>query len=279
MKKTILALLLFLMIPFAYSEIEQYSFDITIAYGKAVVYGTIMQKNPSDSVEINLPENKALSVYVDGKLTKFKSNSFAVSGKEIKYNYVTKDFIDNQNFIFDFVAPSNVDNLLLKLTLPDNAKLAKPVNAAASAVYPKPKEITTDGQDIIVIWEKIDMKKGEELPVYVRYAKQNNLFWVYLSAIIFVAAAAVILIFILKRKTKIVTRIKKEDMFETHLKEDEEQIINVLKMKENKCEQGTLRVVTGFSKATLSRLLKELEDRKIIYKEKRGKKNLVFLRK
>jgi uncharacterized membrane protein len=39
-----------------------------------------------------------------------------------------------------------------------------------------------------------------------------------------------------------------------------------------------LRVITGFSKAKLSGLLKELEERNVVYKEKRGKKNLVFLR-
>jgi len=65
---------------------------------------------------------------------------------------------------------------------------------------------------------------------------------------------------------------------EQYLKEEEKQIVNVLKEREGSCEQGTLRVVTGMPKSSLSRILKELEDRNIIYKEKRGKKNLVFLR-
>jgi len=279
MKKYLSLLILLLVFPIASSEVEQYSFDITLAYGKAVVYGTIIQENVSDSIEINLPKNKALSVYVDGKLTKFENDSFFVSGKEIKYNYVTKEFIDNENFVFDFIAPVNISKLRLKLTLPDNVRLAKPVGTTTSAVYPKPKEITTDGQSIILIWEKMNMEKGNEFPIYVRYTQLNYPFWIYFSIIVVVIAAVAITILILKRKTKIITRVKKEDMFEKHLKEDEEQIINVLKMKENKCEQGTLRVITGFSKATLSRILKELEDRKIIYKEKRGRKNLVFLRK
>jgi uncharacterized membrane protein len=65
---------------------------------------------------------------------------------------------------------------------------------------------------------------------------------------------------------------------ENHLKEDEEQVVNILKQREGNCEQGTLRVITGFSKAKLSGLLMELEARKIVHKEKRGKKNLVFLK-
>jgi uncharacterized membrane protein len=76
---------------------------------------------------------------------------------------------------------------------------------------------------------------------------------------------------------KVVKHEKEPELFE-HLKEDEKQIVRVLKQKEGSCEQGTLRIVTGFSKAHLSRLLSELEARKIVHKEKRGKKNLVFLK-
>jgi len=278
MKKYPLLILLILLMPFAYSAIEQYSFEVTLAYGKAVVYGTIIQ-DQTVQINIALPENKALSVYADGEIYKIESNSFSVSAKEIKYNYITNELIDNSNFIFDFVAQEDIKNLSLKLILPEGAKLETPINSASSSVYPKASQITTDGQSIILVWERANFKESEELPVYVRYAEQNNSFWIYSSIIILIIAAAAIIFLVLKRKTKIVTRVKKEDMFETHLKEDEEQIINVLKMRENQCEQGTLRVVTGFPKATLSRLLKELEDRKIIYKEKRGKKNLVFLRK
>ena len=64
-----------------------------------------------------------------------------------------------------------------------------------------------------------------------------------------------------------------------HLKEDEQQIIRILEQKEGSCEQGTLRIITDFSKAHLSRLLMELESRKIIHKEKKGKKNIVYLKK
>jgi len=64
-----------------------------------------------------------------------------------------------------------------------------------------------------------------------------------------------------------------------HLKEDEAQIVRVIMRREDhQIEQGTLRVITGMPKATLSRILKELEERNIIFKEKRGKRNMVFLR-
>lgn len=65
---------------------------------------------------------------------------------------------------------------------------------------------------------------------------------------------------------------------EKHLKEDERLIVEVLKAKQGRCSQATMRMATDFSKAKLSRLLMELEDRNVIQKEKEGKRNLVFLK-
>ena len=59
---------------------------------------------------------------------------------------------------------------------------------------------------------------------------------------------------------------------------DEIVVIKVLKLKNGSTTQSTLRIATGFSKATLSRLLMELEQRKIIVKEKKGNKNLIILK-
>ncbi|PIN86955.1 hypothetical protein COV19_02055 [Candidatus Woesearchaeota archaeon CG10_big_fil_rev_8_21_14_0_10_44_13] len=63
-----------------------------------------------------------------------------------------------------------------------------------------------------------------------------------------------------------------------YLKEDERAVVNILRQRGGICSQSTLRIAGNFSKATLSRLLVELEQRNIIKKEKRGKKNLVILR-
>ena len=63
-----------------------------------------------------------------------------------------------------------------------------------------------------------------------------------------------------------------------YLKEDEKIVVNILRQRGGVTSQSTLRIAGNFSKATLSRLLKELEQRNIIKKEQRGKKNLVILK-
>lgn len=69
-----------------------------------------------------------------------------------------------------------------------------------------------------------------------------------------------------------------DEQIDRYLKEDERTIVNILRQRDGICSQSTLRIAGNFSKATLSRLLVELEQRNIIKKEKRGKKNLVILR-
>jgi uncharacterized membrane protein len=71
---------------------------------------------------------------------------------------------------------------------------------------------------------------------------------------------------------------KTQDNVERYLKEDERIVVNVLKMKHNSCTQATLRIVTDFSKARLSRILSELEERGVIFKEQQGRKNLITLK-
>ena len=118
----------------------------------------------------------------------------------------------------------------------------------------------------------------------------NPLIWIIPLVIIILILAYLIYILIkknsskfisIKGKTKVYVK-KKEPIYPEHnaekwLKQDEKQIVNILKQRNNKCEQGTLCVITGFSKAKLSELLTELEKRGIISKIKTGKKNIIVL--
>ncbi|MBI1970249.1 hypothetical protein HYS47_00730, partial [Candidatus Woesearchaeota archaeon] len=68
-----------------------------------------------------------------------------------------------------------------------------------------------------------------------------------------------------------------DDDAERYLKEEEKLIYKILKSREGQCEQGTLLVITQFSKAYLSRLLSEMETRGIIEIFQNGRINLIRL--
>ena len=280
MKKLLIVLAFMLLaLPSVCAEIQSFNIDFTISVGRVYVAEDISFANKSQ-FEIDLPlDAKDVSLNLDGLDYKPSVLNETVYGKKIKISYLTKQFIDNKNFIVDFTYPDLIRNVSLRLNLPSNMELAKPVEEktlASNAIFPKATRITTDGQRIKIGWEKFNVKKGDSISILVMMAeKKDYSYLVYILIVIIVA----LIVYISVRKPKIKTIVKtRTSKIEEHLKEDEEQIVRILKSREGQCEQGTLRVVTGFSKAKLSGLLQELEDRKIIHKEKKGKKNLVFLK-
>jgi len=268
------------IIPQAFAEISQFSIDFTISVGKVYVVQEVLYENKSE-FGIEIPEDATeISLAVDGSNYKIPdSRIFKVSGRDIKLVYLTKQFIDKNNFLIELTFPDKIKNLSVTLNVPSYMELAKPLEQktlASNAIFPKASSITTDGQRIIISWERNNLEKNDSISFLVMLKKKPDYSYI---AYILAAVVIILVIYIVLRKpkTKVIVKTRTAKI-EEHLKEDEEQIVKILKSREGQCEQGTLRVVTGFSKAKLSGLLKELEDRKIIYKEKRGKKNIVFLK-
>lgn len=281
----VLAFMLFSMPCLAEIAAKDYSIDYNIAFKNAVVYNKIeFYKIINSTLMFPLPPDaEAISAYIDGKksdvIIENQSLVMQPNAKLVEFNYITKFFLDKNTFITDFSAPFDVDSLSIRVILPPKAA----VLAQYNSVVPKADSYSSDGQSIIIEWEK-QLKTGESIPILVRFSPEMNY-----NLVIVLAAIALAIIagfFAIKKskvkkeiETRVVKEIVKEDMVEKHLKEEEEQVVNVLKQREGSCEQGTLGVITGFPKATLSRILKELELRNIISKQKKGKKNLIFLRK
>ena len=277
MKKLLLMSVLLLALPFAAAEIETYNADFTVSLGRVFVEEQIMLSQ-NGNFAFDLPEDAAqINLAVDGKSKQYSANIF---GKSISVSYFTEAFLERNNFLTELVYPDKIKNLSVKVVLPANSVLEAPYSeetAGSNSIFPKPTQLTTDGQHIIIIWKRENLDKGDSLPILVKFKEKADYTYLIYILIILIIAIVAVAWRIISRKPK--TIVRKEDQLEKHLKGDEEQIVNILKQRENQCEQGTLRVITGFSKAKLSGLLKELEDRKIIHKELRGKKNLVFLKK
>ncbi|MFC1733541.1 helix-turn-helix transcriptional regulator [candidate division KSB1 bacterium] len=289
---TLLFLVLFLVSTAvsAAQTLQEHNVDFYMAYDNVVVQQELLFEDPiSGNLALNLPNDaEGVSLYIDDVLaeTSIKNNQLnhmLDSASIISLSYVTKNLHDKSEFLVSFRMPYDTENLHITLTLPDDVVLEKPLpdsDIAPSPVYPLPDDVTTDGMQIKLVWDYSDLAKGDEKSFFVRFKKEKSSAWLIVLLVLIIIA---LIGFIITRKPKVERVVEKvvevEDMLEKHLKEDEEQIVNILKQKEGSCEQGTLRVVTGFSKAKLSGLLKELEERKVVHKEKRGKKNLVFLRK
>ena len=200
------------------------------------------------------------------------------SAEKLNINYNTRSYIEKTKkyyFTAEVLALFDSD-LTIKITLPEGATLDKQFNnVKETSVYPNPDDIETNGKNIIIIWN-YDSNKDETFPFFIIY-NVNEFNYLYLILLVIVIIP---LTYFLIKKNKKVRIIKiKESNPELHLKEEEKIIVNILKQKQGQCEQATLVTLTNMSKASLSRLLNELESRNILYKEQKGNKNLVILKK
>jgi uncharacterized membrane protein len=278
--RIILFLFVFLLLINVSNAIESYNVQYNIVDNRVVVqiiitgFGTAKIPIPSDAdlIELYLNDVKTNATIEGGYLIlNLRLND------ELKLGYITREYIDKTNFLLNLPVENNIKSLEVTLVLPEEAVLRKPIRDTSGSIYPRPDQATTDGRSLIFVWEREDLKAGDEIAIFTMYKPKTD----YLSSILIAGAVFLIIVYlILKFRPKKVGKIsvkEEKDVLE-HLKEEEQQIVRILKQRGSQCEQGTLRVITGFSKAHLSRLLMELEARKIIYKEKRGKKNLIFLK-
>ena len=105
MKKTVLFLFLLLIVPFAVSEIQEYSLDYAVSIDQVLVHEKIILTEKGQ-FNINLPRDaEQINIVVDGKEVELSDTVF---GQEIKVEYFTEMFLERTNFLTEFIAPENI---------------------------------------------------------------------------------------------------------------------------------------------------------------------------
>lgn len=246
--------------------------------------------------EILIPSDATnISVRVSGKqndyfITKRDSDSYLTTKVTALTDYVEIEYTtmalvvydSNTYFIANFLPSLAAASTATKVILPERAVLAKPTQQFTSAIYP-PGEVSTDGQRIIVTWLDGNITQSGVLSYMVIFNEQQNRYPVVWIPIVAVSILVGWLIarYFKKRKPRVVKRVvvvREKGVVVPGLKENEQKVVEALKLKGGRTTQATLRVATDMAKATLSAVIKELEVRGIIHKEKRGNKNIVTLK-
>jgi predicted transcriptional regulator len=165
--------------------------------------------------------------------------------------------------------PPHTKNFSMKLTLPEGAILLKPLREpiTTSDVIPLPDDVYSDGRSIIFEWRRTDV---EDFSVYVKYAlpeADNAIPRVLIFVVIILLLA--FSMFLWQRKA-----MKKIE----YMKEDEQLVIREIMQKEG-IDQREIQRKSGFSKAKVSKIVSELENRGLIRKEKIGRRNKLYLTK
>ncbi|MFP4045653.1 MAG: helix-turn-helix transcriptional regulator [Candidatus Aenigmatarchaeota archaeon] len=243
-----------LKIPLLFPS-QDFNFRSTVANSSC----TIEERDYGSLIDCDLPENER------GRLTfEFRTNSLT-KRREAHYS-----FEDNLKVPMDtnrLVYTSNLDSGLV--LIPENE------TSPFSSYSPRNGEKGSDGRRIYVYWTREDVTEGEGISPSVSFEEAgeeepdtSNLYVIGLGSLLIV-----LLLFLALR-----TSSGDEDKLPQALKEDERKILEIIKASGNEIKQKRIVSQVDFSKAKVSRLIRDLKERGLIEVKKVGRTNRIKYR-
>lgn len=201
-----------------------------------------------------------------------------VNAREIVYRVKTFSVVNKMQsfslFSHRFAITQATDKFSLLIRLPFGTVLADK-NDLAEAVNPfEPSfgQQSSDGRRIFVGWKLDSPKLGETYDYSVVYeTPRQDDFTFFLFVIAVVVIAFVAFMFFYFRRGRV------EDMLPI-LTENERKIMELV-IKDKEIDQRKIVKETDFSKAKVSRIIHDLEKRGLVEKTRKGRKNLIKVKR
>ena len=288
MKQVWVVVLLLLPTAFATSIITSET-NITLEDGIATIQNN-MEVNSEEEIRnltlILAPNANDAEILVDDEEKECLSQAEFIrcgnvsKGKhtiKISYetDYLTAEVGENTLIRYTDRLPYHAKNQKITLKLPVGYIIPQERGKDESFyISPKPKEVYSDGQRIILYWEQ----EGQELPIsaVARKVIGPPLGWIASTLIAAIAAAGVATWVVLNQRRK-PKPVQKKTIIPA-LIDNEQKIVNFLK-ETGEVWQKQIHHETGFSKAKVSRILRNLEERGVITKTIYGNTNKIALKK
>jgi uncharacterized membrane protein len=176
-------------------------------------------------------------------------------------------------FQSDYKAAYPIHDATVSVKLPEGAILAKQADIAAFS--PTNGETRSDGRRIIVIWQRTGIEASESLVFSIIYENVRTV-----PAELYIGGLAILAIVI--GGAIYILRKRKPESNGTSVLEvltpEETRVIDIIRAGGGKVIQKKVVVETDFSKAKVSRIVKNLQNRKIISVEPAGRENMLILR-
>jgi len=203
--------------------------------------------------------------YILEKKGNERTVKFAVpkNTKTLHIDFVAKDLVFTRDSIHGFFAslqPPRARNVRIEIFLPKGFAVYRDV------IYPEGYETLTDGERIYLRWE---FERPEEFMISFKF---YSIYTDYSLAIF------VVMVFSLLAVTAYLVsyyrkRVKGE--FLRGFSEDEIKVLNILSERKV-CMQNRLEKELGFSRAKMTRIVKRLEGKGLLEKEKVGRTNRIY---
>jgi len=174
-----------------------------------------------------------------------------------------------------------VDNLgsyRLRVILPEGYGLVESGDEASFS--PDDARTGSEGRRIFIEWAEKDTTIGDRLEYTVEYQELEVLrdifpgYYAAVLAVLVILAAVLGYLYVRKQRSRDTIAA-----LMPVLKEDERNVLRFMVTQDGECEQKDLVDNLDYSKAKISRLVKDLEERNLIEKIKEGRKNRLVLKK
>jgi uncharacterized membrane protein len=190
---------------------------------------------------------------------------------DFKASNIIKKVGENYKFNVNYGISLPINRSFVLIRLPEKGILANEI--ANKSYYPETGKIITDGRRIMIYWENENLSAGDSLQFSVLYTTPS----IVSNILVIALTLLVILVMII-----LATYLRKGGRGEpitSILNEDEKKIINILSSHKGHALQKVLVRETDFSKAKVSRLVKNLKERGVVDIEPvSGRENRIILK-
>lgn len=206
-------------------------------------------------------------------------NTGGINKTQVQLDFETRENIEKtgEDYEFDsvYLIDLPVERVFSIIYLPETATLK--TNVSNESYNPRYGNVLSDGQHIMVYWERENVKLGDDLEFSIVYAMPLGVGSFYDVAIVVILAVVLITII----AVGYVKRMQRESSVKVViplLKEDEKRIIDILTERKGKAIQRILVRESDFSKAKVSRLVASLKERGVVDVEHLGRTNRITLK-
>ncbi|MBW3018562.1 hypothetical protein KY329_00045 [Candidatus Woesearchaeota archaeon] len=193
-----------------------------------------------------------------------------------KLSYFTKSLVGKleKQSVFKFTdkLPFKANNYDFTLLLPEGYVIPKE-NKEEFYLSPDPSEITSDGHRIIIKWSEEQTTRFSNFAIVESLVDDSGFNLALIISLVAIAAALTSLFILVRRKQPV------EDTLVPGFIESEQAVVDLIKRAENnELWQKTIQKECGFSKAKVSRIIRNLETRGVVEKIAFGNTNKIKLK-
>ncbi|MBI4175889.1 MAG: hypothetical protein HY518_01685 [Candidatus Aenigmarchaeota archaeon] len=174
-------------------------------------------------------------------------------------------------------SPLPVNDSFIIIRLPEGGTMA--TETPNQSYSPQDGALTSDGRHIGVFWQRDNLKGGDNLQFSINYrippkseATRDDTITIIQAVVAAAAILGIILYFRHKRFSRHAEIVK------TVLNEDEKNVIDILAAHQGTVMQRVVVRETDYSKAKVTRIVKNLKDRGIVDLERIGRTNKITLK-